>query len=81
MSYDAVLLNQVWLQMDQQFRRHNKNSHILIKYKLSLTATLTLNTVNQFFCMTLWLMMLHNHARFGNKMFCGSEDTTRTNIH
>ena len=45
--------------------------------------TLTLNTVNQFFCMTLWLMMLHYHTRFGNKMFCGSEyivQTTFTNI-
>ena len=28
--YDAVLSNQVWLQTDQQFRRYNKNSHILI---------------------------------------------------
>ena len=31
---DAVLSNQVWLQMDQQFRRYSKNSHILI-YKPS----------------------------------------------
>ena len=36
--------------------------------------TLTLNTVKQFFCITLWLMMLHHHTRYGNKMFCGSED-------
>ena len=28
-AYDAVLSNQVWLQADQQFRRHSKNSHIL----------------------------------------------------
>ena len=27
---DAVLTNQVWLQMDQQFRRYSKNSLILI---------------------------------------------------
>ena len=33
--------------------------------------TLTLNTVNQFFCMTLWfIMVLHNNIRFGDKMFC-----------
>ena len=30
LAYDAVLLNQVWLQTDQQFRRYNRNSHILI---------------------------------------------------
>ena len=29
-AYDAVLSNQVWLQTDQQFRRYNRNSHILI---------------------------------------------------
>ena len=29
-AYDAVLLNQIWLQTDQQFRRYSKNSHILI---------------------------------------------------
>ena len=26
-------------------------------------------------------MMLHHHTKFGNKMFCGSEDIIRTNIH
>ena len=45
---------------------------------VALTVTLTLNTVNQFFCMTLWLMMLHNHTRSGNN--CGSEDIVWTNI-
>ena len=29
-AYDAVLSNQVWLQTDLQFRRCNRNSHILI---------------------------------------------------
>ena len=24
--------------------------------------------------MTLWLMILHHHTKFGNKMFCDSED-------
>ena len=40
--------------------------------------SLTLNTVNNFFCMTLWLIMLHYHTRFGNKMFFGSEDIIQT---
>ena len=26
-------------------------------------------------------MMLHHHTKFGNKMFCGSEDNIQTNIH
>ena len=74
-AYNAVLSNQVWLQTNQQFGKYNKNSHILIK---DLVVTFTLNTVNQFFCTTLWLMMLHNHTRFGNKIFCGSEDIFQT---
>ena len=33
-------------------------------------------------CMqTLWLTMLYNHARFGDKMFYGSEDIVQTKIH
>ena len=30
------------------------------------------------FCVTLWLNLQHHHTKFGNKMFCGSEDITRT---
>ena len=44
---DVVLSNQVYLQMDQLFRRYSKNSHILIIK--ALTVTLTLKIVNQFF--------------------------------
>ena len=47
LAYDAVLSNQVWLETDQQLRRYNRNSHILII--LAPAVTLTLNTVNQFF--------------------------------
>ena len=77
-AYDAVLSNQVWLQIDQQFRKYSRNSHILII--LALPVTMTLKTVNQFFCMTLWLMMLHHHTKFGNKIFRTSEDIIRTFI-
>ena len=66
-DYDAVLSNQVWWQTNQQFRRYNRYSHIFIIQ--ALAVTLTFKKVNQFFCMTLWLMMLHNHTSFGNKMF------------
>ena len=37
-TYDGVLSNQVWLQMDQQFRRYSKNSHIF-----SLTSDLEIS--------------------------------------
>ena len=30
LAYDGVLSNQVWLQMDQQFRRYSGNGQILI---------------------------------------------------
>ena len=30
LAYDAVLSNQVWLQTNQQFRRNNRYSHMLI---------------------------------------------------
>ena len=76
---NVVLSNQVWLQTDQKFRRYSRNSHILVIS--ALAVTLTLKTVNQFFCMTLWLMILHNHTKFNNKIFCGSEDIIRTYIH
>ena len=49
-AYDAVLSNQVWWQMDQQFSRYSRNSHIVI---------LTLKIVNQFFCLTLHLILSH----------------------
>ena len=29
-AYDAVSSNHVWLQVDQQFRRYSKYSHILV---------------------------------------------------
>ena len=62
-AYDAVLTNQVWLQIDQHFRRYSKNSHILITY--ALAVTLTLKIVNQFFYRMLSLMIIHQHTKFG----------------
>ena len=46
-AYDAVLSNKVWLQTDQQFRRYNRNSYILIICVLAVT--LTLKVVYHFF--------------------------------
>ena len=81
LAYDAVLSNHVWFQMDQQFRRYSKHSHILIIQ--ALAVTLTLKIVNQFFCMTHRLMIIRNYAKFGKKKkkfkwLSGSEDTEWT---
>ena len=62
LAYDAVLSNQVWLQMDQRFRKISKNSLILIIQ--ALAVTLTLKIVNQLFCMTHRLMIIHHHIKF-----------------
>ena len=35
-------------------------------------------TANQFFCITLWLKMLHYHTKSGIKMIYGSEDIIQT---
>ena len=78
LAYDDVSLDQVWLPKNQQFRRYSRKSHILIIWALT---DLDLENIKQFFSrMTLWLMVLHHNAKFGNKMFFGSEDINRTNF-
>ena len=54
-------------------------SHILITW--SFTVTLTLKTANKSFWKTIWLMMLHQHIKFGSKRFSVSENIIWTNIH
>ena len=60
---DAVLSNQVWLQMDQQFRRSSTNSCILNIQ--AVAVTLNLKTANHFFCKTLCFIIIHHHTKFG----------------
>ncbi len=49
---------------------------------MSPRCDLDLEDSKQFlFCVTLWLNLQHHHTKFGYKMFYGSEDITRTNIH
>ena len=44
---------------------------------MSPRCDLDLEDSKQFlFCVTLWLILQHHHTKFGNKMFCGSEDNT-----
>ena len=89
-AYDAVLSNQVWLRTDQQFRNNSRNSHALNIWALVVTSTLKI--VNQFFCMTHCLMILHHNTKFGTNGWVVQEilsrhDQTlgeniiRTNIH
>ena len=44
---------------------------------------LTLKIANQSTCMTLWLMVMHHHIKFPNKVVGDSEDEdiNRANIH
>ena len=42
--------------------------------------TLTLKTVNQFFCTTHGLMIVHHHTKFGPKWLYSSGDTKRTQL-
>ena len=50
--------------------------HILIIW--SLTLTLTLKTSNQSFWKTVWLMMIYQHTKFGNKRLSNSEKHSLT---
>ena len=77
LAYGAVLWNQAWLQADQQFRRYNGNITWWL-YKPSLLLRHWTQWTN--FCMTLWLIMLHKNARFGDKVFCVDIGQTFTNI-
>ena len=62
--YDVVLSNQVWLQTDQLFRRYSRNSLIFI-YTYFLAVSLTLQIVNQFFCMIFHLVIIQHKTKFG----------------
>ena len=64
--------------MNQLFIRDSR----VITDHISPCCYLDLDDSKQlFFRTTLWLMMLHHHAKFGNKMLCSSEDIIQTNIH
>ena len=77
--YDGVSSDQVWFPGNQQFRKYSTKSHVLIICVIAMTFTLKKEKENV--CMTLWFMMLHDHTKFSNKMFCGSENIIRTNSH
>ena len=46
----------------------------------ALAVTLTLKIANDFFCMTLQLIMMHHNTEFGNKMSGGLENIIWINI-
>lgn len=78
--YDDPSLSYVWLQKEQQFSRHNRNSHISIIKKLwALTVAFTLKIATLFSHMTLQLMMMHGSNKLCDKRLRGSEDITQTN--
>ena len=87
LANDDVSPDQVWLPRNQQFRKYSRKSNILIIWALTVTVTLKVVqwakkiSTTKNFNMTLWIMMLNRHNKFGNKMFCDSENIIQTNIH
>ena len=86
LTYDSLSSNKVWLPKIQQFRRYSSQSHILIIFvslcfepSQQMSPHYDLENSKQFlFHMTLWLILLHHFTKFGNKMFCDSEDVIWT---
>ena len=76
--YDAVLPNQAWLQRDQQFRRYERKSYF--DY-ISPHCDLDFEHNEPIFLHDTLAYYMHDHTRFGDKMFCDSEDIVWTNIH
>ena len=74
-AYDDVPSNQSLVAKGSVLKGHSRES------MWACTVTLTLKQAKQPFCMTLLLMTMHNHNKFGDKWFIGSEDFIRTSIH
>ena len=74
---DHVPSNYIWLQVDQQFSRHGRNSHIWL-YKF-LTVTLILKIADSSSCVTLGLMMVYHNTKFGYKRFSRWGDIVQMN--
>ena len=75
LAYDDVSSDQVWLPGNQQFREYSRKSHILITW--AFTVTLALKIAIDRFTLAL---KLHHHTKFGNKMFCDSENIIKQHI-
>ena len=58
-----------WTRSDT-WGKHHPNKHPLTFWIFAVT--LTLKWMNQFFCMTHHLMIIHHHTKFGKKWFSGS---------
>ena len=67
-----------WLPRNQQFRKYRKKSHIMIIWALTVTLTLKIATTTTFSHMALWLMMLHDHTKFGKKCSVIKKISSRT---
>ena len=77
-AYDAVLSNQFGCNTTSSLEDTTKIV-IFWLYKPSLWPWHWTQWTN--FSAWYWLIMLHDHTRFGDKMFCGSEDIVWANIH
>ena len=69
-------LSQVWLEKVKKLGY--KRRCVFLGSDQTLTLTLKIGT--QPFCMTLWVMMMHHHTKFGCIQFSGSQDIFRTKV-
>ena len=60
----------------KRLRRYGRKSYFLRIWAHTVTLTLKMGT--QPFCMTLRVMMMHHHIKFGCIQFSGSEDIFQT---
>ena len=66
---------QIWMQKVQKFRRYGRK--VGFSKGFEPTVNLTLNIGTQPFCITLWVMMMHHHTKFGCIQFSVSGDIFR----
>ena len=62
------------IKFDNKTIRSLKDTEETVMIIWTLVVILTLTIANQPSCMTLWLMMMHQNTKFGNKMFFGLKD-------
>ena len=76
-KYTLLVLTHVHI-INVNIHVHHTNVNMtvhLISFNIqALTVTMALKTATPFFCMTLQLMMMYHHAKFGYKRWSGSKD-------
>ena len=77
-AHDDAPLFHIWLQKVKKYRRYRRKSYFLRIWPHPVTLTLKIGT--QPFCMTLRVMMMHHHTKFGYILLRGSDNILRTKV-